>query len=90
LNDPQPKLQREAAREAAFFMLEDGLDFVRGSASILKSLRHLSVLCDSAVRVFKAIFTAETRRSRRLRREKLKLGHDSLFFVLWRSPNIEG
>jgi hypothetical protein len=35
----------------------------------------LRVLCVSAVSVFKPLFTAETPRSQRLRREELNLGH---------------
>src|SRR5258708_21382209 len=55
---------------------EDCVSLARtlGSVLICNSLRHLCVLGVSAVSVFQRPFTAETQRSPRLRREKLKSG----------------
>jgi hypothetical protein len=46
------------------------------------SLRYPGDLGDSAVSVFGRLFTAETQRSRRLRRGKLKYGHYFLTCIL--------
>jgi hypothetical protein len=53
-------------------MLYDAIANKDDEPWMLNSLRHLSVLCVSAVSVFERSFTTEAQVTRRLRREKLK------------------